>query len=71
MKIALGAVVLAGTLAAFAAPAGSQECCDQGKPKPWKAYNTSVRCQRRSPCSSMAWARSSMARRTRSMVLIG
>lgn len=43
MKMALGTVVLAGTLATFAAPAGSQECCDHGKAKPWKAYNTGIR----------------------------
>lgn len=43
MKIALSTVVLAGTLVVFAVPAGGQQCCDQGKAKPWKGYNTGIR----------------------------
>ena len=43
MRVALGTVVLVGSLAAWAAPAGAQECCDQGKSTPWKGYNAGIR----------------------------
>ncbi len=43
MRVALGTVVLVGSLAAGAVPAGAQECCDQGKAAPWKGYNAGIR----------------------------
>ena len=57
MRVTLSALLLAGGLLGSALPIRADDaCCDQGKAKPWKLYNSGVKWQAALSKDPARWA---------------